>query len=611
MFKQKINECNGINVIRNREFFVCTNCNLRYPIYSFEENNDQIIINIRCKCKTYSKTLSQILEKRRNIVVRKCCISGFHFNDILYCIKCEKWFCKECRGVHDQLAKTDEFYLSREDDENHILSNTHCFIDKEIRFNVNCSSHFFPLIFYCKRKDDYFCEYCSKKGHENCAHVNIKSKWEKEFEQSTKKSLITKISDLKHNFSKYIESLNKSVEDKSGSLTRKSLHHVLSEVKESVENKTAIISAVVSRIIDDLEFIKEHNIYNVYFYETCLKNFNFNKPENPILQDKNEINIHKIFALKKCLLVEVQRKEVIEKYHSFEVSKIYCLLQFNSECLITGEDNVFQLWKGIYPVSIGKVNAHRGKVLCIEQINVNIFYTSGEDGCLCGWIFSEVEILNKNTNKKEKKNRIAMIARYKNHKYGVKSILKMKGSNNVVTMDNESIIILDCNPLNCYLTKITYLLINCNQNILAQINENSFCFSSRGTIQINNIKSFFELKASYDLHRKNITCIVKLDAEYYASGSEDTFIILWDIYFQKKKIFDKHKDAIVSIVHYNKQYKKEIVSLSKDGQLYIWNYLTLDISYEHKFSERPFAMTFRDQTLVVLFEKTIELLHLV
>ena len=59
------------------------------------------------------------------------------------------------------------------------------------------------------------------------------------------------------------------------------------------------------------------------------------------------------------------------KYYSSEVNKLYCLLQFNSDYLITGEDNIFQLWKGIFPVSNGKVMAHKGKVLCMEKINEN------------------------------------------------------------------------------------------------------------------------------------------------------------------------------------------------------------------------------------------------
>ena len=362
MIKQKINESNGIKIIRNKEFFVCTSCNLRYPIYTFVENNDKIYINVCCECKTYSKNTSQILEKRNNIEIGRCCMSELHFNDILYCVKCEKSFCKECRKIHNQLAKNDEFYLSIEDNENNILCNSHCFIDTKIYFNAKCSSHFLPKVFYCDSSKIYICKKCCETGHNNCNHISIRQKWKKTFRQKNKEFFRTKIDELRQNFLMVIDSLDRAVENKPGSLTRKTLHSVLSEVRESVENKNNLISFVVNRIIDDFELIKEHNIYNVYYYETFFKIFNFSKPKYRILQDNdNEINIHKIFELKKSFIAEVERKQKIMKYYSFEVNKVYCLLQFNSDYLITGEDNIFQIWKGIFPVSNGKVMAHKGK----------------------------------------------------------------------------------------------------------------------------------------------------------------------------------------------------------------------------------------------------------
>lgn len=39
-------------------------------------------INVCCECKTYSKNISQILEKRKNIKIGRCCMSELHFNDI-------------------------------------------------------------------------------------------------------------------------------------------------------------------------------------------------------------------------------------------------------------------------------------------------------------------------------------------------------------------------------------------------------------------------------------------------------------------------------------------------------------------------------------------------
>ena len=176
---------------------------------------------------------------------------------------------------------------------------------------------------------------------------------------------------------------------------------------------------------------------------------------------------------------------------------------------------------------------------------------------------AKAEVLNKKTNKKEKKTSIIMAVRYLKHKSPLKSILKMKGSDYIITMDNKSIIIWDCDPLKNSLKRKTYLSINCqNQNILAQINENSFCFSNIGIIEINNIKSFFDLKSSYDLHSKNITCLVKLDEENYASGSEDALINLWDSYFQKKNVFDKHKDVIAQ-----RRNRESPISVMPSGRL--------------------------------------------
>ena len=84
-------DCKAEKKLSNEEFFLCTNCN-----YSICNN---------CKMNVHNKEHSNFLINRKNIFNNICII---HFLPLLiFCKKCQKPFCFQCKCEHDDFDKRD------------------------------------------------------------------------------------------------------------------------------------------------------------------------------------------------------------------------------------------------------------------------------------------------------------------------------------------------------------------------------------------------------------------------------------------------------------------------------------------------------------------------
>ncbi len=102
--------------------------------YKFNKKNNIITLD------EYIKKLNEINKKEK-----KCCIHNISQN-CLYCVQCGKYFCEECRIVHNE------------------LSFNHIFITRELTFFQECPKHKIKkLKIYNLDKLKRYCKLCIKE----------------------------------------------------------------------------------------------------------------------------------------------------------------------------------------------------------------------------------------------------------------------------------------------------------------------------------------------------------------------------------------------------------------------------------------------------------------
>jgi WD40 repeat protein len=151
---------------------------------------------------------------------------------------------------------------------------------------------------------------------------------------------------------------------------------------------------------------------------------------------------------------------------------------------------------------------------------------------------------------------------------------------NILYLINKELILSTCgkkesklkfwNINNFYCFKcINNIYCHCN-NSLIQLNDNYIAIGGYGIIQIININSY-ELETILYGHNTLITCLCKINNNYFLSSSEDRDIKQWDnnLYNLISKKNEAHEQLIFSMLQYNNNI---LISASKDGIIKIWKY---------------------------------------
>ena len=148
--------------------------------YKFNKKNNIITLD------EYIKKLNEINKKEK-----KCCIHNTSHN-CLYCVQCGKYFCEECRIIHNE------------------LSINHIFITRELTFFQECPKHKNKkLKIYNLDKLKRYCKLCIKEKLEKKQNKKVElKKSENEISQLFNDEGIkndqVKIDELNHKFSQII-----------------------------------------------------------------------------------------------------------------------------------------------------------------------------------------------------------------------------------------------------------------------------------------------------------------------------------------------------------------------------------------------------------------------
>ena len=148
--------------------------------YKFNKKNNIITLD------EYIKKLNEINKKEK-----KCCIHNTSHN-CLYCVQCGKYFCEECRIIHNE------------------LSINHIFITRELTFFQECPKHKNKkLKIYNLDKLKRYCKLCIKEKLEKKQNKKVElKKSENEisqlFNDESIKNDQVKIDELNHKFSQII-----------------------------------------------------------------------------------------------------------------------------------------------------------------------------------------------------------------------------------------------------------------------------------------------------------------------------------------------------------------------------------------------------------------------
>ena len=282
---------------------------------------------------------------------------------------------------------------------------------------------------------------------------------------------------------------------------------------------------------------------------------------------KNEDCIIFLLKLKNGKLITCSQDREINIFNenTFELEKtlyghsnsIISICEINNNKLIScSDDKYIIIWDlNLYKMDY-KFYAHKSyinKVIFIN--NKNFFASCSEDRTIkiwkCEYPFQLIKTL-----------------------YGYRTAIT-----NILYLSDKELIVSTCgkkesklkfwnvnNNFYCF-KKLKNIYCHCN-NSLIQLNKNYIAIGGYGIIQIVNINNFILETILYG-HNTLITCLCKIDDNYFLSTSEDRDIKQWDVNIYNLVSCKKeaHDQLIFSMIQYNKNI---IISASKDGIIKIW-----------------------------------------
>ena len=110
--------------------------------------------------ETYKTDFNNYLKSIGTQIAKECSFDK-STEDLLYCGICQKWFCKSCQILHNELAQVEYVY----DKESKTYISQHFFIDREINFYTPClndKNSKIRLGYYDpkNKKEQYLCDIC-------------------------------------------------------------------------------------------------------------------------------------------------------------------------------------------------------------------------------------------------------------------------------------------------------------------------------------------------------------------------------------------------------------------------------------------------------------------
>ena len=151
----------------NNKYFLCPYCQKYVPLIFplIKSNNINLFLYLVCECGKQRiitlKELFSINSVNREETNDFCeiCLSNDDKDNILYCLKCNIWICKNCREI-----------VYKDEEKTHNLSKY------VIKFNTLCDVHeIYYNLYYCITCKKGICFKCIKKQHKSHEYLSLEN----------------------------------------------------------------------------------------------------------------------------------------------------------------------------------------------------------------------------------------------------------------------------------------------------------------------------------------------------------------------------------------------------------------------------------------------------
>ena len=274
-------------------YLLCPFCVKSIPLIIPFINTKTSQINLYLSCKCIENQLIPIetllnidtTNKKTKTPNQFCeiCKSNLNFENILYCLFCNKWICESCRNI------------SFENEE-----KIHLYIDNEINFQDFCvHNEIFINNLFCVDCEKSICSYCKKKKHKT--HMVIKME---EYYKQTEEKLQKLYNENVENNEKFDESkffdfiYNNIMNVKNCKLNYEKIlaiknddnNNDKNDLNELIDNNLKInlqIFYLTKYIYEKFKLSKGFMNNNFIINMNTILNFNFNKFDFPLKNNNN------------------------------------------------------------------------------------------------------------------------------------------------------------------------------------------------------------------------------------------------------------------------------------------------------------------------------------
>ena len=581
-----------------KELFLCPKCNKKIPLFiSFKTAKNNIYINFICLCENKLNTieLGDLLNNWNNNkeISSKC---NSHSVEGKYCLKCDRWLCKDCITVHEDIKSSHKDLMTK----------------IELILNNKCDEHNKKnKIGFCCTCYEEICSTCA--GFFNDGHIKYtnQDKWQHIFDYLDFHSI--------KQFEKIVDKMNKQIKDYKNNQIEK-LNKIIAKIenlKNEINNKFEIIEKnnknlteyyknlfktfivfqdVPSYIINENTskfqfnknfFIIENESNNTFdeiaratleTFETCnLYQLSY-YPEIKVNEALYELNtnnnlIYSIIQLKDTTILtgNYSNKKVL--FYSYNFKKITelstpgnvtCLCELTNNMLAIGmynPNNIFiydisQKEKGIFK-EMKKLEGHSGKINSIIEINDSYLISAGDGGSYEIFVWDK-----KNDNNLQKLS---------GHSGNINCLINLD-------YNDQFFYFASCSEdkyIKIWRNNSIYRNINCNnpvKKIIQLKNKKIVCVDSSRTIYIFNENSFSNERTISTKHNSNINGLISLKDSRILTCSDDNQIQIFEPENYKclnyKYFFTFNNNCQIKAIIQTENY--QIISGDSNGYLKVW-----------------------------------------
>lgn len=565
--KQSKKDIQKEKIFTDDKIYLQTTCdNCAYAKYKKEKNST----DEQLRYDTLTNDFDNYLTSNEKQTDKECSIDKSK-EDLLYCGICQKWFCKSCQVVHNELAQEECVY----DKESKKYISQHFYIDREIHFYTPClndGNSKIRLGYYdpIEKKEQYLCDICDYQREITGLEIHPMKKILKGIEIASEKleylkqpmnSYYEEVDAWTKNF---LEKLNQDEGELSMSMNSSKLFssskHLLPSKKEDIIKIISDVKQYNKQINEKIFDFFKVVFQNLYFFFTYkLINKSVNETMNLLIDssgrgklspastsiDNMETAYLRLLLFLKTNFVYGHSASQSYRFASAPHEKITKMLVLKTtdenrnvlETLVTASAKSIKLWRFPFTKELAKIkDSSTANLTCLLSDDSGRLITGGLEKKVWFYLISSKKVKRENCitvgepitsivffkkkvmdQKKDQTHEMLLIATISQiHQYDLKT-------NNI---KRYTITVDDLN----YRTFM--LILNDKYFLYARYNEVNIIGFNWELGLISNIR--FEIHGLNNANEKAISSIVKLSSGVIVSCSYDKTIKFWS--FAKDKL---------------------------------------------------------------------------